>query len=129
MAKKLIDMHAITGGGSLKDGLPGVKFSPEWPEDKVLNMEAESLINSLPEEVRPVQLPEKFPRICNRIAELWADPEYAIPLFDDLLIDNRGGRNGFPLAIILEISKLKEHFMASYALHNLDVWKGNRNLL
>ena len=129
MAKKQIDTHAITAGGPLKDGLPGVKFSPEWPEDKVLNLETESLINSLPEEVRPVQLPEKFPRICNRIAELWADPEQAIPLFDDLLIDNRGGRNGFPLSIILEISKLKEHCMATYGLHNLDVWKGNRNLL
>ena len=128
MTKKLIDTRATAGGGPLKDSLPGVKFSPEWPEDKVLNREAEGSLASLPEEVRPVQLPEQFPRICNRIAELWIDPELAISLFDDLLIDNRGGRNGFPLAIILEISKLKEHLMATYALHNLDVWKGNRNL-
>ena len=128
MTKKLTDTQSI-GGGPLQDGLPAVKFSLEWPEDKELNMEAKSLISSLPEEVRPLQLPQKFPRICNRIAELWDAPELAIPFFDGLLIDNRGGRDGFPLTIIMEISKLKEHFLATYVPHNLDVWKSSRNLL
>lgn len=128
MTKKSTDIQEGTGG-LMQDGPPAVKFSPDWPEDKVLNLETEGLISSLPEEIRPVQLPEQFPRICNRIAELWAEPELAIPFFDDLLIDNRGGRNGFPLMIIMEISKLKEHFVATYAPHKLDVWKINNNLL
>jgi len=112
-----------TSGGSLQDGLPA-----ENGQSNGLNREAENLISGLPEAVRPLQLRENFPRICNQIAELWAIPELAIPFFDDLLIDNRGGRNGFSLSIITEVSNLREHFVATYAPHKLDVWNINRNL-
>ncbi|MCP4286235.1 MAG: hypothetical protein GY792_17605 [Gammaproteobacteria bacterium] len=128
MTKKSTDAEPISST-LFQDGLPAVNTPLDWPEDKILDMEAKSLIDSLPEEVRPIQLPEKFPRICNKIAELWNDPKLAISFFDELLIDNRGDRKGFPLFIITEISKLKEHFLVSYEPHKLDIWKNNRKLL
>lgn len=128
MTKKITDVSA-KAIPSTPDGVRPVKFSPEWPEDKVLGREAKILLGGLPEEVRPQQLAEKYPRICNRLAELWSEPELVIHYFDDLLIDNRGGREGFPLGVLMEISKLKEHFLASYVPAKLDVWRVNRKLV
>ena len=46
--------------------------------------------------VRPEALARTYPRIANRLAELWKKPEQCEQYFDDLLLDKRGGRQGFP---------------------------------
>lgn len=57
----------------------------------------------------PYQLEERFARIVNRIAELWETPQLE-HYFDDLLVDRRGGRQGFPAEVMSNI-------MSVHAVH------------
>jgi hypothetical protein len=45
-----------------------------------------------------------------------------IDFFDALLTDGRGGRRGFPMAIAIEITGLKEHYLTTGAATSGDVW-------
>jgi hypothetical protein len=65
---------------------------------------------TLPSEVRPRQLPIEFTRIANAFARCWGDRRACIAYFDDLLVDRRGTRRGFPMAIMSEIASMKNHF-------------------
>ncbi|NMG27712.1 ankyrin repeat domain-containing protein [Aromatoleum evansii] len=55
----------------------------------------------------PVHLEEKFDRILTRIEFLWDTPEIH-DYFSDLLIDKRGGRQGFPPLVLADIITLRE---------------------
>jgi hypothetical protein len=48
-----------------------------------------------------------YPRIANRIASAWRDSEAARASLDDLLIDRRGGRQGFPPFVLAELLHLR----------------------
>lgn len=77
--------------------------------DKTLSATAEGWMDALPPRVRPVQLAETFPRICNRLALVWRDAALCERIFDDLLVDRRGGRQGFPPPITQELLRLHEY--------------------
>lgn len=55
----------------------------------------------------PVHLEEKFDRILVKLEELWDQPEIH-NYFSDLLIDKRGGRQGFPKEVMNELIILHE---------------------
>lgn len=55
----------------------------------------------------PIHLEEKFDRILTRIEFLWDTPEIH-DYFSDLLIDKRGGRQGFPPQVLADIITLRE---------------------
>ncbi len=99
--------------------------APDRPEDGVLNADAQNWIAALPTAVKPVLLAERYSRICNRLAERWQHPELVIPYFDDLLMDGRGGRQGFPMMIAIEIASLKEYFLDTLVKDKRDVWDHN----
>ena len=54
----------------------------------------------------PNALLAKFPRIANLLAVLWEDPNSLRRYLDDLLVDKRGNRQGFPLDILRELFAL-----------------------
>ena len=54
----------------------------------------------------PHKLEERFPRIVDKIVDAWRSPELAAAVFDELLVDRRGGRQGFPPEIAREIYRL-----------------------
>jgi hypothetical protein len=64
----------------------------------------------LPPDVRPSALPIQYVRIANALARVWSDHRRCLEYFDDLLIDRRGGRQGFPFDVALEIAGLKDHY-------------------
>jgi hypothetical protein len=66
--------------------------------------------SELPEEVQPKALLAKFPRVANLVAVLWKDPDSLRRYVDDLLVDKRGNRQGFPLDVLREIFKLRAYF-------------------
>ena|SRR5664279_4855638 len=79
------------------------------PFDQPLPTTARWVAN-LPDEVQPLALLQRLPRIANRLARLWEDDE-ALPIyFDDLLVDRRGGRQGFPPDIHHELLVLWEYW-------------------
>ena len=64
---------------------------------------------SLPDEVQPLGLLQSLPRIANTIAHLWQDNAALRAYLDDLLVDRRGGRRGFPPEIQNELLVLREY--------------------
>jgi hypothetical protein len=64
----------------------------------------------LPSDTRPNSLLTKFPRIANLIAVLWQDPNSLRRYVDDLLVDKRGNRQGFPLDVLRELFALRAYY-------------------
>lgn len=64
--------------------------------------------DSLPESARPYQLMKTYPRIANRLANGWHDRPGSRETLDDLLLDRRGARRGFPPFVLAEILSLRE---------------------
>jgi hypothetical protein len=65
----------------------------------------------------PVQLPamlQRLPRIANALARLWGDDVGLRLYLDELLIDRRGGRHGFPPDIHHELILLREYCDGRY---------------
>lgn len=65
-------------------------------------------LSNLAEKQRPNMLAGQFPRIANRLALLWPDATATQAYLDELMFDKRGNRQGFPIAISLELATLKE---------------------
>ena len=76
----------------------------------VLSRRAVQWLATLDEKIRPKLLPEQYPRIINRIEEVWADPQLARAYFDDLMTESRGTRSGFSDEALAELSALKHHY-------------------
>jgi hypothetical protein len=83
-------------------------------------------LESLPMSVRPMTLADKYPRIANRLALLWKQPRQCDVYFESLLVDERGGRQGFPQSVALELVTLKTHYQTVVFPVNRSVWDGNR---
>jgi hypothetical protein len=79
---------------------------PTHDDDFLLSNAASRWVFSLAPEDRPEWTVLHFPRVVNRIARCWSDPELLEALFEELLVDRRGGRAGFPLQIQAELIRL-----------------------
>lgn len=55
----------------------------------------------------PINLQDKFPRIAEKVEELWGTRE-AMPYLDSLLLSDRDDRNGFNEEVLREITYLKQ---------------------
>jgi len=78
-------------------------------------------LESLPGYLRPVALARDFARIANRLGELWKRPARCDEYFQDLLMDRRGGRKGFPPAVAMELSRLASHHASLYPYRH-SIW-------
>jgi hypothetical protein len=85
--------------------------APERHRDQTLSKRAQKWLGRLPEDSRPRELPERYPRIVNQLAACWRDHGLTDHLLDSLLTDTRGGREGFAPAIVTELEML-------YLLHD-----------
>lgn len=78
---------------------------------------------SLPEHVRPVELTRRYPRIANKIASLWKRVARCEEFLDDLVVDHRGGRKGFPMAIAQELTALRRHYATLHPSGSTAIWE------
>ena len=62
--------------------------------------------DALPPQVRPNALMNRYARIANLLAASWGYPRLSDTYMESLLIDNRGGRRGFPPEILAELRAL-----------------------
>jgi uncharacterized protein len=76
-----------------------------------MHTELSKLLGTQAEKLYPMQLADAHPRIIERIVALWQQGPALEAYLDDLLIDHRGDRQGFPPEIILEILALKNHVL------------------
>ena len=65
-----------------------------------------------------------YPHVLNRMAELWAHPRFMTQYFEELLLDSRGGRSGFPLEVIAELTRLRSYYQTRInpVKPTVDVW-------
>jgi hypothetical protein len=90
------------------------EFRRAKPADRLLPIGA-NWLDRLPADIQPCALAAEYPRVANLIALQWKD-HCACPLyFDELLVDHRGGRQGFPAAVLGDLLKLREHWYSARA--------------
>lgn len=131
MAAKTIHPQAPAGEAEL--GLPLVPYQvdgpqqrlPESPYDRSLNLAAINWLRALPQSLRPHAIPERYPRIINRLARYWNSPSMLELVFKDLLFAKRSGRKGFPPEVLGEIHALYSHFCASQAAPSVEFSDSN----
>ena len=63
-------------------------------------------LECLAPDVRPSALATQFPRIANRLAAEWVNPETCRAYLYELLTDTRGGRKGFPEDVLGDLLAL-----------------------
>ena len=96
------------------------------PASTATSMKNEKLAEvykSMPDKY-PYRLEERFARIVGRIAELWLSPQLE-HYFNELLMDRRGGRQGFPPEIMSELMTLyatHTSIVSANAKDPLDPW-------
>lgn len=107
---------------------PSVPGSGEW-QRRSPSLDQQALADStfgwlaeFEKGARPEVLARKYPRIANKLAELWKRPTQCERYLDDLLLDNRGGRKGFPPDVAAEITALKMYFITHVAPPQFSVW-------
>jgi hypothetical protein len=88
-----------------------------------LTGEALRLLVKLDAKVPLRELSARFPRVLNRIAEVWNEPQQADRCFDELLLYGRGVRQGFPHAVISEIVSLRHHHLTRTFPKRIDPWE------
>lgn len=82
---------------------------PAEARDRLLTPAADMWLDQLPRGIRPLDLPRAYPRIANEIAEVWNNGPLCLRLLEELMVDRRGGRRGFPARVALEIAALRDH--------------------
>ena len=85
----------------------------QTPKEPLLDV-TRTWLASLPEEICPMELARQFPRIANRLRHLWKQVARCEEYLDDLLVDRRGTRKGFPPKIVQELEALREHHVLLY---------------
>lgn len=80
--------------------------APPTDDDQVLQSHAHLWLRRFPSGVHPKQLCRYYPRIANRIAACWDNASAVSRLLSELLVDRRGGRQGFPPRVVVDILRL-----------------------
>jgi len=68
----------------------------------------------LPRDIRPMELSRWSPRIANLLAANWDEPEAMRAYLEDLLLDRRGGRQGFPPNVNSELLAFRSFYQVLF---------------
>ena len=99
--------------GLLERRDPASMRRPEVESDRVLMPATLLWLDLLPEYARPTVFCERFPRIVNQFATVWADRKLCKLYFETLMGDDRGGRAGFGPEVRKEIVRLRVYYETS----------------
>lgn len=88
-----------------------------------LSLEAERLLDGLAKKLQLRLLPSQFPRVLNQVAALWNRPAAAASCLQELLIDTRGTRAGFPPAVLSELLALRNYNASRIVPQKIDPWQ------
>ncbi len=75
-----------------------------------LSDDALRILAGLPAPVVPRGVCERYPQVLERLLKAWRRPADFRRTLDQILLDDRGGRQGFPFGLIAELSALREHY-------------------
>ena len=83
------------------------------PEEVALSAEADDFFRTLPGDEYPQALVDQYPRIANTIVELRYDRAKLEAYFQSLLNDSRGGRQGFPFSVLMNLQTLRDSMLGT----------------
>lgn len=83
------------------------------PEEVELSQEADDFFRTLPGDEYPQALVDQYPRIANSIVELRYDRAKLEAYFQSLLNDSRGGRQGFPFSVLMNLQTLRDSMLGT----------------
>lgn len=84
---------------------PRLRRTPA-PHDETLTWAARAMLRELRDQ-RPTALLMRYPRILNRIGDLWRSPAEVEAYIRELVFDPRGGRRGFPESVIRDVERIR----------------------
>jgi hypothetical protein len=87
-----------------------------------LDQRSKLILATIPADIRPSNIVSTFPHIMNLISKSWHEPKEFVKTLDELLIDDRGNRVGFPFAIIVELTDLREHYFSAVRPEARKLW-------
>lgn len=79
-------------------------------------------MRQLPQRVRPSKTAERFPHIANSLATAWQAPATCRAYFEQLLLDQRGNRQGLPKPVAAELAALKDYYESVLYPTQQTVW-------
>jgi hypothetical protein len=86
-----------------------LRYRKTKPIDRLLPI-SDRWLDRLPLDMYPSALATQYPRIVNLIALQWSDSHACCAYFDELLVDRRGARQGFPLGVRRDLLRLRDHW-------------------
>jgi hypothetical protein len=88
------------------------------PQEPALGpQEFENWMMGLPTDARPYSLAARFEHIARKIAAMWNDETALFKYMGELLVDQRGGRQGFPPHVALELMRLNRLINERFPSH------------
>ncbi len=93
---------------------------PQPPAEKLSDFTL-AWLASLPPAVHPTELTRRYPRIANTLGVLWKRPAQCDGYLKNLIIDERGGRKGFPPEVAQELSNLAGYYATVYPYRH-SIW-------
>ena len=85
------------------------RYRKAQPAEHLLPL-GKTWLDALPSDVFPAALATQYARIVNLIASEWNRAGTHPAFFDELLIDRRGGRRGFPAPVKRDLEKLRDYW-------------------
>ena len=76
----------------------------------------------LPASVRPMRTAQRFPRIANKLRDLWGHCEYTRLYFQSLLLDRFQGGMGFPPEVRQELVALQKYYFETFSGMSALLW-------
>jgi hypothetical protein len=108
-ATKFPDLSAKYRYDTQKQPPPNIKLLLPW-------------VSQLPPEIRPRELVVQYARIANKLAELWRYPLVCEKYLNELMLDERGDRQGFPQAVAQELTRLHAYYTTHVIKQHYTVW-------
>jgi len=110
-------MADVLGSAALASGTRNSASKPV-----TLSLPAVRWLDELPDQVRPDRTAARFPHIVNTLSTRWQAPQACLAYFEELLLDNRGDRGGFPPQIARELALLKDFYESAVFPTNQTAW-------
>lgn len=102
---------AVSAGAGAVAAGPVVAPAPRAParrQREPLSDDGQRLLERLPPGLSLVHTVASFPHVINRLALVWDNPRELVAIVDDLLIDDRLQRAGFPLKVLVELTDVRD---------------------
>ena len=75
-----------------------------------LSPDAQRILAALPPAVALARSCAQYPQAVEKLLKHWRDPTEFRTTLDSMVIDSRGGRQGFPFDIVREFGALREYY-------------------